>query len=397
MAWQETCVMDERLCFVSACLEGGDSISELCRVFGISRKTGHKWLGRYRRDGVRGLEDRSRAPHGNPRAVGAEIRQAVLDVRRGHPRWGPRKVKAWLEARSPDLCWPAASTIGDMLVEAGLSRARKRCRRIGPQSYPFQSCRAPNDVWCMDFKGWFLTGDGIQVDPLTVTDAESRYLIRCEAVGRPDLAHVWPVLESAFYEFGLPTAMRSDNGAPFAGRGAGGLSRLAVRLIKAGIRPERIEPGKPQQNGRHERMHLTLQEETASPPARSLKEQMQRFRDFRQSFNHERPHEALDYEVPAARYQPSPRRFDGRLRSPDYPHDAEIRRVRRTGEIKWRNRNLFLTEVLSGEPVGLFLIGPETWLVKYGPVALGSIRGKAGFEKFGVGSRSRTKPRPEPG
>jgi transposase InsO family protein len=368
--------MDERLRFVAACLEGSETVLELCHRFGISRKTGYKWLGRYEIEGVGGLSDRSRAPHSNPRALDGEVVSEVLAVRHRYPTWGPRKVKAWLEDNRGERDWPPASSIGNLFDRAGLTRPRKRRRRIPPQSVPFSACRAPNDVWCVDFKGWFLTGDGIQVDPLTISDAHSRYLLRCEAVGRTDRAHVWPVFEAAFREFGLPLAVRSDNGPPFAGRGVAGLSRLAVQLIKAGIRPERIAPGKPQQNGRHERMHLTLKQDTASPPARSLAEQIVRFRDFQRIYNDERPHEALGQVPPARLYRASPRLWDGVLRSPDYPGQVSVRRVRSNGEIKWKSRSIFISKALRGEPVGLHQIDDNAWFIKYGPILLGTLKGR---------------------
>ena len=376
MVWNETCVMDERVSFVAACLAGDESVLELCRQYGISSKTGYKWLGRYRSEGVTGLADRSRAPHSNPRAVGPEIVQAVLEVRHRHPSWGPRKVKAYLEDCCGDRLWPSASTIGNLFDRAGLTRPRKRRRRIAPQSLPFCACRGPNDVWCVDFKGWFLTGDGVQVDPLTLSDAHSRYLLCCEALGRPDEAHVWPVLCKAFHEFGLPVAVRSDNGPPFASQGAAGLSRLAVKLIKAGVLPERIAPGKPQQNGRHERLHLTLKQDTASPPAKSLGEQIDRFRTFQRIYNHERPHEALGQVPPARVYQTSARAWDGKLRSPQYPDSAKVRKVRSNGEIKWRSKALFVSKALVGEPIGFIEIDEGLWQVKYGPVLLGTLRGR---------------------
>lgn len=396
MPWKETCAMNERMCFISALLEGSETMSELCRHFGISRKTGYKWRGRYLSDGALGLGDRSRAPHSNPRAISGEPLEAILAVRQRHPSWGPRKVKAWLEAQVPERCWPAASTIGDLFDTAGLTRPRKRRRRTPAHSQPFAACREPNDVWCVDFKGWFLTGDGTQVDPLTISDGASRYLIRCDAVGRPDEAHVWPVFEAAFHEYGLPLAVRSDNGAPFASRAVAGLSRLSVKLIKAGVMPERIEPGKPQQNGRHERMHLTLKQETASPPARSLADQLDRFERFREVYNHERPHEALGQSPPGQHYRASPRRFDGVLSSPQYPAGTMIRKVRRSGEVKWRGNRVFVSEVLVGEPVGLTAIGNDIWLLKYGPIILGTLRGEAGLTKIAAGALEKPEPRPQP-
>jgi transposase InsO family protein len=368
--------MDERLRFIAACLEDGETMSALCRQFGISRKTGYRWLGRYEVEGLAGLRDRSRAPHTNSRALADAVVGEVLAVRQRHPTWGPRKVKVWLEDDQGSRSWPPASSIGNLFDRAGLTRPRKRRQRTPPQTRPFAACRQANDVWCVDFKGWFLTGDGIQVDPFTMSDAHSRYLLRCEVVARTDQAHVWPHFESAFREFGLPKAVRSDNGPPFASRGAAGLSRLAVKLIKAGILPERIAPGKPQQNGRHERMHLTLKQDTASPPAASLAAQLVRFREFQWIYNHERPHEALGQQPPARVYQPSPRVWDGCLRSPDYPDQVQVRRVRGNGEIKWKSRPIFITNALIGEPVGLYEIAEDTWQVKYGPIPLVIIKGR---------------------
>lgn len=393
MAWRETCIMDQKMCFIAACLEGEESVSSLCRHFGISRNTGHKWLSRYRAEGVGGLADRSRAPLTRPGSVDADIAAMVLSVRHRYPSWGPRKVKAWLEARHPWTAIPAASTIGGLFDGAGLTRPRKRRRRVAPSTSPLAACRAANDVWCADFKGWFLTGDGIRVDPFTLSDAHSRYLIRCQAVGRVDGAHVWPVLASAFHEHGLPRVLRTDNGPPFAGMGVAGLTRFAVKLIKAGVMPDRIEPGKPQQNGRHERMHLTLKQDTASPPASGLAEQMARFRLFQQTYNDERPHEALGQVPPATVYKPSPRAFDGVLRSPDYDTDAEVRRVRTKGGVKWRGEEIFISEALAGEPVGLFPIGDDVWLVKYGLLVLGTMKGREGFIRISPGKVDRSRER----
>lgn len=224
-----------------------------------------------------------------------------------------------------------------------------------------------------------MTGDGTQVDPLTLSDAHSRYLLACEVVGRTDEAHVWPILERAFYEYGLPKALRSDNGAPFASRALGGLSRLAVKLIKTGVLPERIAPGKPQQNGRHERLHLTLKQETASPPARTLKAQMARFDEFRQIYNHERPHEALGQVPPAKRYRNSRRTYTGTLRSPEPPDGALIRKVRSDGTIKWKGELLFLSQVLYGEPVALLEVESDIYAIKYGPINLALLKGKRGI------------------
>jgi putative transposase len=266
------------------------SFAVICRRFGVSRRIGYKWLARYREAGVEGLFNRPRAPLHHPQAVADEIAERCLEVRRAHPTWGPLKVRAYLERKVPAAEWPAASTIGELFDRAGLTVKRKLRRRSPPSSAPFAHCETANDVWCIDFKGWFLTGDGKRCEPLTLTDAYSRYLLRCQALERTDTDHVWPVLDAAFREFGLPHHMRSDHGSPFASRGAGGLSKLSVKLIKAGVVPERIAPGKPQQNGRHERMHLTLLQDTADPPADSLRQQLKRLRDFQLLYNRASEH-----------------------------------------------------------------------------------------------------------
>jgi len=299
MGWTETCAVDERMRFVIAAEKHEESFAAVCRRFGVSRRVGYKWLARYQEAGVEGLRDYSRAPLHHPHAIADGLIERCLAVRRAHPSWGPLKVRAYLERRMPTRDWPAASTIGALFDREGLTVKRKLRHRSPPSSAPFAHCDAANDVWCMDFKGWFLTGDGKRCEPLTVTDAYSRYLLRSQALARTDTDHVWPVLDAAFREFGLPHYMRSDNGSPFASRGAGGLSRLSVKLIKAGVVPERIAPGKPQQNGRHERMHLTLLQDTASPPAPSLRQQLKRLHDFQRLYNEQRPHQALGNATPS--------------------------------------------------------------------------------------------------
>lgn len=373
MGWMETCAVEERMRFVVAVEKREDSFAALCRQFGVSRRVGYKWLARFEEAGVEGLHDRSRAPLHHSHAIAEKIAERCLAVRHAHPSWGPLKVLAFLERRAPRTDWPAASTIGALFDREGLTVKRKLRRRSPPSSAPFADCGAANDVWCIDFKGWFLTGDGARCEPLTLTDAYSRYLLRCQALARTDTNHVWPVLDAAFREFGLPHYMRSDNGSPFASRGAGGLSRLSVKLIKAGVIPERIAPGKPQQNGRHERMHLTLLQDTANPPARTLREQLKRLRDFQRLYNEQRPHQALDDATPDDHYTVSPRRFDGVLREPEYGPQHEVRRVRHNGDIRWRNRTIYINQALVGEPVGLVENDATGWTISYGPIVLGTI------------------------
>jgi putative transposase len=373
MGWKETCAVDERMRFIVAIEAREESMAAACRRYGVSRKTGYKWLERHREAGAEGLFDRSRAPQHHPQAMTEEIAEGCLAVRRAHPTWGPVKVRAWLARRAPETAWPAASTIGALFDREGLTVKRRLRRRCPPSSAPFAHCGAANDVWCIDFKGWFLTGDGTHCEPLTLSDAYSRYLLRCQAMARLDTEHVWPVLDAAFREYGLPRRLRSDNGSPFASRGAGGLSKLSVKVIKAGVMPERIAPGKPQQNGRLERLHLTLLQDTANPPARSLREQLERLRAFQSLYNEERPHAALGNDTPAEHYAVSPRHFDGVLRTPTYEPDHTVRRVRHNGEIRWQGNTIYISEALIGEPIGLLEDEDGGWTACYGPIALGVI------------------------
>jgi len=374
MGWMETCAMEERMRFVLAVEAGEETMAALCRRFGVSRQNGYKWLARFREEGAPGLFDRSRAPLTHAQEVEAGVAERCLAVRRAHPSWGPVKVRAFLMREEPDVRFPAASSIGDLFDRAGLTVKRRRRRRATPTGIlPFAPVTAANDVWAIDFKGWFRTGEGRRCDPLTLADLDSRYLLRCQALAQTDTPHVWPLLYAAFREFGLPKRLRSDNGPPFASVGAGGLSRLAVNVIKAGVGLERIEPGKPQQNGRLERLHLTLLNDTARPPAHSLRAQAERFQAFQRLYNEERPHQALNNDTPAEHYAPSPRAFDGVLREPHYADDCEVRRVRSNGEIKWRGKLVQINGALAGEPVGLAEGADGAWRVFYGALELGQI------------------------
>jgi putative transposase len=396
MPWQETRVMDERMSFIVDWQRQEATIADLCRCYGISRKTGHELINRFKAEGIEGLKDRSRAPHEHPNAVSATVEAAVVAVRQAHASWGPKKIRAWLSTKHPGRRWPAQSTIAEILDRHGLTKRRSVRRHVPPGATPRSLCLAANDVWGVDFKGWFRTGDGRRCDPLSLSDLSTRYVLRLQALERCDTEHVWPIIDAAFREFGLPKVMRSDNGPPFAATGAGGLSGLAVRLIKVGVMPERIAPGRPQQNGRHERLHLTLQQETASPPAASCRAQQRRFDAFRHLFNEERPHEALAQTPPAKHYQLSARAYSGRLREPEYASDHEVRRVRGNGEIKWRGDLVFLTEALIGEPVGLAEIEDGGWEVRYGPIDLGMIDLTGKFIRRKAGLQPRLAPQPQP-
>jgi putative transposase len=396
MPWHETHAMDERMSFIVDWQRDEWSIAALCRRYGVSRKTGYKWLDRFEAFGLDGLKDRSCAARSHPNEVEASIAEAVIAVRMAHPSWGPKKIEAWLSMKQPAQVWPAQSTIAGLLDRRGLVRHRRKRRRVPLHGAPLSAAVTANDVWGVDFKGWFRTGDGARCEPLSLSDLASRYVLRLQALARIDGEQVWPILEAAFFEFGLPRMMRSDNGAPFASTAAGGLSRLGVRLIKAGVVPERIEPGRPQQNGRHERMHLTLKQETASPPAATLRAQQQRFDAFRQTFNEERPHEALGQTPPAQHYAPPPRPYSGRLRQPDYADGQAVRRVRSNGDIKWRGERLFISETLIGEPLGLREIGDSVFEISYGPAVLGTIGRDRKFTARKAGPHAGLAPQPQP-
>lgn len=389
MAWNETCPMRERMKFIAAYEQGEQTMAALCRAFGISRESGYKWLARWRGEGLDGLKERSRAPHRHPNRTPPALAERVVAARLAHPHWGPKKLRVCLARDAPDERWPAASTIGDILAAAGLVVPRRSRPRLAARTQPFADCLAANDLWTIDWKGWVRTGDGQRCEPLTLCDACSRYLLRCLALGRSDGAQAWAVLEGAFREYGLPKVLRSDNGPPFASRGVGRLSHLSVQLIKAGVMPEWIDPGRPQQNGRHERLHLTLQQETMQPPAASRRAQNHRFAAFRHCYNEERPHEALGQVTPASCYQPSPRSYSGRLRAPEYGDDQEVRRVRSNGQIKWRGKLVFVGEALVGEPVGLAQRA-DGWQVSYGPILLGLLRpGTSKLSPVPAGRRDR--------
>lgn len=367
--------MDERVHFITKVHESDESFTALCRHFGISRKTGYKWVARYEKLGPAGLLERPPVAQHSPHRTDEALITAILELRKEHPTWGPKKLKARLEALgNADV--PAASTIGDMLKKHGLVRPRRRRVAVPPFSpHPLSPAALPNDTWCVDFKGHFALGDRTRCHPLTVTDQATRYLLKCEAVDKPDEAHVRPHFERAFHEFGLPLRIRSDNGPPFATMAAGGLSALSVWWIKLGILPERIEPGKPQQNGRHERMHKTLQEDAATPPSATRREQQLGFDRFRHVYNDVRPHEALEQKTPASRYTPSRRTMPATLLSPDYPDTMQIRRVDTTnGLLSWQGHTVRVGGPLNGEPVGLEPIDGDAWRLFYGPVVLGELR-----------------------
>jgi len=364
MPWKTSSVMEEKLRFVFEYQQRQRTMTELCQRYEISRETGYVWLRRYQAVGLEGLREKSRAAQRHGNQTSAEIEQMVLELREAHSRWGPRKLKRVLEDNEPGRVWPAASTIGALLKREGLMAGRRKRRRTAPYTEPLAHADGPNRVWCADFKGWFRTGDGERIDPLTITDAHSRYLFRCQAVEKTDTARVQAIFEAVFREYGMPEAIRTDNGAPFASTAIAGLSRLAVWWMKLGIVAERIAAGHPEQNGRHERMHRTLKQETAQPPAGNRREQQRVMERFRQEYNQVRPHEALGMRTPAAVYELSPRSFPAHVPEPEYPDTMLVYRVQQKGHFRWKRQEVFLSEVLWGEPVGLLPID-DSWFTVY--------------------------------
>jgi transposase InsO family protein len=360
--------MDEKLRFVFEFERDEESMKALCERFGVSRETGYFWLRRYRQNGPEGLAEVNRAPLRHPNQTSAAIEAAVLELRQAHMTWGPRKLKRILERDQPWRSWPTTSTMGEIVKRAGLVIGRKKRRRTEPYTQPLAHAGEANRVWCADFKGWFKAGDGARVDPLTITDAWSRYLLRAQAVEKTDTERVRAIFEAAFREYGLPWAMRTDNGPPFASSAVGGLSRLAVWWIKLGIVPERIEAGHPEQNGRHERMHRTLKLDLR--PAQDWRAQQRELDRFRHDYNHVRPHEALGMQTPASVYEPSPRPYPERLPEVEYPDTMLVRTIKSHGHFRWKKHDVFLSETLSGEPVGLLPVDERVYAVYFAQMPL---------------------------
>ena len=364
--------MDQRVAFIAEWLRDEWTMTELAARYQVSRKTAYKWVDRYEADPAAGLGDRSRAPKTHGRSMADPMRDAILALRGAHPQWGPKKLRAILMERQPRDVWPAASTIGDLLRRERVSQPRRRTRHVVPLTQPLAAGQAPNDVWSADFKGWFRTADQTRCDPLTIADACSRFVFCCRIVV-PSHRGVRPWFERAFREHGLPGAMRTDNGSPFAATGAGHLTQLAVWWLKLGIQLDRIDRGHPEQNVRHERFHLTLQQETTTPPAATVRQQQRRFDRLRREFNTMRPHEALGQTPPAWHYVASPRPYPARLEDPWYDATHQVRRVKDTGQITWQGERIFVCAAVQGELVGLVETDRGDWLVRFMQVELGRI------------------------
>lgn len=389
MAWGEVKVNEQRERFIAAYESAEFSLAELCRQYEITRRTGYKWIHRYETFGLEGLKELSRNPTNHPNTTPEPVVQKILQIKSKWPHWGARKILGKLKELHPENQWPSDTTMHNILEREGLVIPRKIRRRVSAQTAPLTECQNCNEVWCVDFKGWFLTGDGNKCEPLTITDNFSRFLLHCADLPRNNTEYVWVHFNRLFREYGLPLFIRSDNGSPFGSTGIGRLCGLAIKLIKCGVIPEWISPGKPQENGRHERMHRTLKHETANPPAETLELQKKRLADFQEYFNYERPHQSIGQKTPGSIYQKSPRSWQGKLSSPEYGKEYAIRKVHPSGQFHWKYGTIYIGKLLQNEPIGLREIDNERHEVRYGPILLGYIDHKNVFSRPRQTSRQR--------
>lgn len=378
MPWNQTDPVRERLRFVALYEEGLYSMATLCARFAISRQTGYTTLERYEALGVDGLKDGSHAPLSCPHKLSGEVRSLLLDARRAHPTWGPRKILAWLAPRHPGIVFPAASTVGDLYSREGLVKPRQRQRKWSQPGRVQVAVSAANDLWTIDFKGEFRTRDGQHCYPLTIADAHTRFLLAVEGLGSTGHAGARGVVERVFREYGLPAVIRSDNGGPFVSKAIAGLSRLSVWWTQLGIRHDRIAPRRPDQNGSHERMHRTLKAETVWPPAANAAAQQERFDAFLREFDFERPHEAIAMQTPGSLYEPSVRELPSRLPEPEYPGHCVIRQVRANGMLYFRDQEIFLSELLTGHRIALEEIADGVWSVYFYDLLLARLNERTG-------------------
>ena len=370
MPWKESQSSDERLKFIAQVLSGDSTMTDLCRRFGVSRKTGYKWKSRYEVGGPAALVDLSRRPHSHFHAIPESTRERLIEMRQKHPTWGARKIRARLLRLEPNGSWPSASTIHRAIAAGGLVRVARK-RRTVLYVQPLIEPTRPNQVWCMDFKGSFECGNGERCDTFTVTDAFSRFVLYCQVIDSLSHEAVDRVCDDLMKQFGVPERIRTDNGTPFSSISGLGISKLSVKWMQLGIVHERIEPGKPTQNGRHERLHRTLKEDTASPPAPSLAEQRERFAAFQYCFNEQRPHQALLMQTPISLYNPIIRRLPHQVTEIRYDERYIVRPVRKNGTIRWKSREVFITEVLRRERIGLLPVANGAFQVYFGQMYLG--------------------------
>jgi len=383
--------MDERVRFISDFKSGLWSVAELSRRYGVSRKTEHKWMRRYEDEGVEGLAERSRRPESCAHETPVEVVQAILECRRLHPSWGAKKLLALLARKRPDVELPGRTTVCNVLERHGMIAKRRRRRNQGHPGRPTPSMTSPNETWTADFKGQFRTGDGELCHPLTVADGFSRFVLDCRGLDGTTHDGARRTFRGLFREYGLPEAILTDNGVPFASNALRRLSRLSVWWIRLGIAPVLIEPSHPEQNGRHERMHRTLKAETARPPAGSRSAQQRRFNRFLEEFNFDRPHEALGQATPASLYEPSPRPYPEKLPEIEYPAYFEARLVSGNGGIRWNGEWVNVSHVLEGTYVGLEEIDARIWDVHFGPLRLGRLDERTMRIEDELGKKTRRK------
>ena len=372
MPWREINPMHERVLFIADYLRETHNLSDLCRHYGISRKTGYKWIKRYQASGVDGLNERSCRPEHSPGRTPYRIRQEIIRLRQQYRTCpGAKKLRVLLARRFPNEPIPSKSTIYNILNQAGLVRARSRRRRVLPDRSPLAPATHVNELWSVDYKGQFKLGNGQWCYPLTVMDHQSRFLCGCTGLVGTRFKDTQRSFIQLFKEYGLPERIRSDNGVPFASTSRGGLSQLSIWWIRLGIKPERIQPGKPQQNGRHERMHRTLKQAATRPPSSTIQAQQRRFNAFRREYNQLRPHEAIQQKTPGSIYVPSPRAYPKTLPEMNYPDYYDVRKVAPSGVAYWRGKLVYVSNLLRGQLVGLNEIDDGIWEVFFGPVSLG--------------------------
>jgi len=371
MPWKEVRPMDQKLLFIADYLRTASTFKELCWRYGISRKTGYKWVARYKELGLEGLQNQPRKPHKQPLKTSFAVRKAILELRDRRDPPGSKKIQVLLKQQNPEWEIPSKTTIYNILVEEGLIHSQRRRKRVPAGQQPFSPVHHPNDVWSADFKGQFKVQDGTWCYPLTVMDHHCRYLLECKNLAGTRLEPSKQAFEALFKEYGLPWRIRTDNGVPFASNSPGGLSQLSIWWIRLGIMPERIEPGKPQQNGRHERMHKTLKSATVIPPAQTVDLQQQAFDAFRRQYNDERPHESLGQATPASQYRPSPRAMPEKLPELEYPGHYRVALVHSNGIIHHQGHRVYIAGLLKGENLGVEETADGVWDVYFGPVRLG--------------------------
>ena len=386
MPWKEVKPMDEKVLFLADYLREKQSFTDLCNNYCISRKTGYKWISRYLEEGVEGLHNRSTTPKNHPHQTPFAVRKEIIRLRNKKKiKHGPNKIQTLLLENYSEEEVPSTTTIYKILRKEGLIISRKCRRRTPVMQQPFETVRDPNDVWSVDYKGQFLTNNGKWCYPLTVMDHQSRFLLQCKGHEGISTAAVKKEFEQLFKKYGLPNRIRSDNGVPFASRSLGGISRLSKWWIRLGIFPERIKPGKPQQNGAHERMHRTLKAAAIQPPGRSLKDQQKLFDGFRHEYNQERPHETLQQRTPVSQYRKSSREMPAQLPELIYPGHYRINPVSCNGHVYCFSSILYVGHILKGERIGMEEVRDGIWKVYFGPIYLGffdqrdTIKSKYGY------------------